>query len=851
MGITGLLPFLEKKTAKKVSLQEFSGGTAAVDTYCWLHKGVFTCADKLAMGVKTDGYVTYCMNYVNLLLKFKIKPILVFDGRHLPAKAETELKRREQRDANRKRATELMKMGEIEQGKNLLKRAIDVSHEMALNVIKKCQELNIDCIVAPYEADAQLAYLNISGIADFVITEDSDLTLFGCKKILFKMDKFGCGTLVEQERLYLSMALRQDDFTIEKFRHMCILSGCDYLPSLPGVGLAKALKFAQRNTDEDIYNALSRLSTHINKNITITKEYREAFVRALITFKHQLVYCPLIRKQVRLNTPPPEVTPEQLHHAGDPVDEDLAYQLALGNCNPFGFKKLNDFNPDNRLPSKKRTSGWHETPSDQYPSIWSNNFIIKAPARGPIPSDTTNWPNTVERDVLMNTKSIKRKISPLKQKIKSKNSTSNPLKRTSEHFNNELSKEDLFKLYENTKIMKNDDSKPEKVDTLSTPITSPRKFNPFLKKPACTDTSPSLVPRGRKRPKHTIIALYPTIVEETTVTESKFFSRSETSGEGREPLIIPETQEEFMSQVSRENLEKKMVKRNIIISNTQDELNSVNSKDDITKSYAIIPETVYNELDDETVCQAEEEVEEVRPERVNVIIPETMDEDEIFGENLRNEEIKKGVDAYSTPRNSLSEHNSNVIIPESPDEEELLLSQGSCKENDGNANIVRNDDRPSEKGHVLMRTDSGVDMKEDTLGTNLSPENFLFELEEHFSKIETRTSGLNIIVKKYGLKSPKKITRTPSPDDIEFFGASETVSSHRSSFFHWSNTKSSNRTVNFFNNKPSICSPKISSQSSRSKTSKRSQVLKKLPPIDSQQSKLNMYGFKRKDTANN
>jgi len=32
-----------------------------------------------------------------------------------------------------------------------------------------------DCIVAPYEADAQLAYLNISGIADFIISEDSDL----------------------------------------------------------------------------------------------------------------------------------------------------------------------------------------------------------------------------------------------------------------------------------------------------------------------------------------------------------------------------------------------------------------------------------------------------------------------------------------------------------------------------------------------------------------------------------------------------------------------------------------------------------------------------------------------------
>lgn len=74
-------------------------------------------------------------------------------------------------------------MGKSYEGRNLLRRSLDVSHKMALEVMKECQALNVDCIVAPYEADAQLAYLNITGIADVVITEDSDLTLFGCKKV--------------------------------------------------------------------------------------------------------------------------------------------------------------------------------------------------------------------------------------------------------------------------------------------------------------------------------------------------------------------------------------------------------------------------------------------------------------------------------------------------------------------------------------------------------------------------------------------------------------------------------------------------------------------------------------------
>lgn len=85
------------------------------------------------------------------------------------------------------------------------------------------------------------------------------------------------------------------------------------------------------------------------KHLTVTKEYRDAFMCALVTFKHQLVYCPLRRKQVRLHPVPPEVTAEQLYHAGEEVSEDLAWQLALGNYDPFTMKQLHDFDPDRAL----------------------------------------------------------------------------------------------------------------------------------------------------------------------------------------------------------------------------------------------------------------------------------------------------------------------------------------------------------------------------------------------------------------------------------------------------------------------------------------------------------------------
>lgn len=72
-------------------------------------------------------------------------------------------------------------------------------------------------------------------------------------KVLFKLDLAGNGIFVDQERLYLSMGTRPETYTFDKFRYMCILSGCDYLDSLQGIGLGKACKFITRTQDPDIH----------------------------------------------------------------------------------------------------------------------------------------------------------------------------------------------------------------------------------------------------------------------------------------------------------------------------------------------------------------------------------------------------------------------------------------------------------------------------------------------------------------------------------------------------------------------------------------------------------------------
>ena len=99
----------------------------------------------------------------------------------------------------------------------------------------------IEFIVSPYEADAQLAYLSINDLVHAVITEDSDLLVYGCKRVLFKMDKFGSGEEVCLNNIgSITEPVNFQGFDLKKFRHMCILSGCDYLASVTGMGLKKA-----------------------------------------------------------------------------------------------------------------------------------------------------------------------------------------------------------------------------------------------------------------------------------------------------------------------------------------------------------------------------------------------------------------------------------------------------------------------------------------------------------------------------------------------------------------------------------------------------------------------------------
>ena len=44
---------------------------------------------------------------------------------------------------------------------------------------RRCREKHLNYVGSPYESDAQPTYLQKIGVIDFIMTEDSDLLVFG------------------------------------------------------------------------------------------------------------------------------------------------------------------------------------------------------------------------------------------------------------------------------------------------------------------------------------------------------------------------------------------------------------------------------------------------------------------------------------------------------------------------------------------------------------------------------------------------------------------------------------------------------------------------------------------------
>lgn len=276
-------------------------------------------------------FVDFCMHRVRMLQHYGVTPYIIFDGDYLPSKAATEADRSKRREDSKKAGLELLNVGKTSQAYLEFQKAVDVTPEMARQFIDELKKVGVKYVVAPYEADAQMVYLERKGIIDGIISEDSDLLVFGAKCLLTKLDQYGNCIEINKADFCAVKEVSLTGWSDVEFRRMAILSGCDYLASMSNMGLKTAYRMVRKHkTIEKILRMLS-----FDGKFLVPKGYLEAYQRAELTFLHQRVYCPIARRLVLHTEPELPLDDLSLPFLGAHVEPDIAQGVARGDLNPI------------------------------------------------------------------------------------------------------------------------------------------------------------------------------------------------------------------------------------------------------------------------------------------------------------------------------------------------------------------------------------------------------------------------------------------------------------------------------------------------------------------------------------
>jgi len=292
MGINGLHAALAA-AQENSDLMALSGRCLAVDGHALLHRGACACAADLAEGRPTSAYADFVVRRLKLLAYYRVRTICVFDGAANPLKAATAKKRGADRAAALEAAR---KLAAATPGKATdARKEVHSAYVSTIRITPAMVELTLRCIeaakgdtvvplfdacealVAPYEADPQLAALVQMGKADGVLTEDSDIAVYllgSCRAegavLVTKLDGHGnCRVLrCDAETLGrppLSLAAFSGSGGARRFVQAAVLAGCDYVKNVHGVGFIKATALVAQFADVDAEDRIARVADALRK----------------------------------------------------------------------------------------------------------------------------------------------------------------------------------------------------------------------------------------------------------------------------------------------------------------------------------------------------------------------------------------------------------------------------------------------------------------------------------------------------------------------------------------------------------------------------------------------------------
>ena len=279
MGIRGLTSLLKKNASgcvTETTLDHISGSKLAIDTSILLYK--YSSSNRLE-----NLHIIGFLNKTILYLSKGITPIYVFDGKPPVEKNKVINERRENKRKIYMRIEELeedfknnggdWKLTKINE---LRSQIIKITPNIISDIKKLMDILGVPILDSTTDAEKTCAQLQMSGIVDYTVTDDTDAFTFNAKKVIkIKQNK---------DKIFiwdLNIILKELDISYDSFVDLCILSGCDYCPTIQRVGPVTSYNLIKKYKNiEDILKN--------NSNYTIPENYLHDFNKSRTIFKEKL-----------------------------------------------------------------------------------------------------------------------------------------------------------------------------------------------------------------------------------------------------------------------------------------------------------------------------------------------------------------------------------------------------------------------------------------------------------------------------------------------------------------------------------------------------------------------------------
>lgn len=249
----------------KINLSELSNKTIVVDASIYIYKGV-----------GEDSLVEHILIILSLFKKYKIHAIFVFDGPP-PAQKSHIIQERHKR---KKHAEELYHlaviMGDGIEAKKMKRQSVRIN-ETHIQITKELVlAWGYDYCVAAGEADEVCASLVLNGTAWACLTEDMDMFLYGCPRILRQLSNYN-ETVVLNDLQRILSDLEMD--SVDEFRRIVVSTGLS--------------EYSNDSKTADFITLRDALKTHTICNPDLMSD----------SYSISHVYIPPILGKANLNTP--------------------------------------------------------------------------------------------------------------------------------------------------------------------------------------------------------------------------------------------------------------------------------------------------------------------------------------------------------------------------------------------------------------------------------------------------------------------------------------------------------------------------------------------------------------------